>query len=141
MKIGEILRQLADVIDAKEAEAHPEGYPGDHFPPENPPEDFDAQAGTGESPDEVYVGPLQQKHELLKKATGVENNVDKFADDEIAAMQANAGIQPTTVINQTIEVNPSTGQTTTTSTPIQSTVPAPVAAITMPAIADHNDID
>jgi hypothetical protein len=133
MKIGEILRQLADYADAQEAKQ------GEVTTSQAP--DLDAQAGTGESPDEVYVGPLQQKHELLKKATGVENNVEKFADDdELTQMQTNAGIQPTTVINQTIEVNPS-GQTTTTSTPVQSTVPAPVAAITMPAIADHNDID
>jgi hypothetical protein len=93
------------------------------------------------SPDETFVPPLQQKHELLKKATGVENNVDKFADDdELATMQANAGIQqPSTVINQTIEVHPNGEQSQ--SIPVQTTVPAPTAAITMPAIADHNDID
>ena len=134
MKIGEILRQLADYVDAQEEQ---KGYPGDHQEPANPPE-LDAQAGTGESPDETFVSPLQQKHELLKKATGVENNVDQFAaDDELMKMQANAGIQqPATVINQTIEVHPNGEQTQTATT-----VPAPVAAITMPAIADHNDID
>jgi len=93
MKIGEILRQLADVLDAEEAGRTGQATTQDIAP------DLNAQAGTGESPDEIYIGPLQQKHELLKKATGVENNVDQFAaDDEIAQMQQNAGI-PTTVIN------------------------------------------
>ena len=97
MKIGELLRHIADAIDAEDnqSEVAIADIPG------NGP-DLDAQAGEyGDSPDEVYVGPLQQKHELLKKATGVENNVDQFADDdELAKMQANAGIQQApTVIN------------------------------------------
>ena len=139
MKIGEILRQLADYVDAQEEET---GYPGDHQEPANPP-DLDAQAGTGESPDETFVSPLQQKHELLKKATGVENNVDKFADDdELAAMQANAGIQqPSTVINQTIEVHPNGEQTQTQSIPVQTTVPSPTAAIKMAGLGDHDFLD
>jgi len=36
---------------------------------------------------ETMVPPLQQKHELLKMATGVENNVDDFADDECESEQ------------------------------------------------------
>jgi len=95
MKIGEILRQLADIVDAEDAEKTQEiGDPA-----------MSDQAGTGDSPDQVYVGPLQQKHELLKKATGVENNVDQFADDdeELTKMQQNAGVAPT-VINQTFEI-------------------------------------
>jgi len=105
MKIGELLRQLADRIDAEESQDPEAPEPGGCTP------DLNAQAGTGESPDEIYVGPLQQKHELLKKATGVENNVDQFAaDDELAQMQQNAGIQPTTIINQTIEIAPGTQQ-------------------------------
>jgi hypothetical protein len=106
MKIGELLRQLADMVDAEESNSPESPEPGGCTP------DLNAQADTGESPDEIYVGPLQQKHELLKKATGVENNVDQFAaDDEIAQMQQNAGIQqPTTIINQTIEVVPGAQQ-------------------------------
>lgn len=93
MKIAEILRQLADVMDAEEAERT------GHATTQNIAPDLNAQAGT-DSPDEIYVGPLQQKHELLKKATGVENNVDQFAaDDELAQMQQNAGLPSTTVIN------------------------------------------
>ena len=93
MKIAEILRQLADVMDAEEAERT------GHATTQNIAPDLNAQAGTDESPDDIYVGPLQQKHELLKKATGVENNVDQFAaDDELAKMQQNAGIPATTVI-------------------------------------------
>ena len=108
MKIGEILRQLADIVDAEDAEKTQEiGDPA-----------MSGQAGTGDSPDQVYVGPLQQKHELLKKATGkykvigigrddkkLINNVDQFADDdeELTKMQQNAGVAPT-VINQTFEI-------------------------------------
>lgn len=115
MKIGEILRQLADMVDAEE-----DGRTGQATSNTLP--DLDAQAGNGESPDEIYVGPLQQKHELLKKATGVENNVDQFAaDDELAQMQQNAGIAQPTIINQTFEINPgSTDPVTPTSTAIIS---------------------
>jgi hypothetical protein len=96
MKIGELLRQIADIADAQDVES------GNDADTVTTPSDLNAQADEyGDSPDEVYVGPLQQKHELLKKATGVENNVDQFAaDDEIAQMQQNAGIQQApTVIN------------------------------------------
>jgi len=128
MKIGDLLRRLADYADDQES-GPSGGYPGDHQEPANPPE-LNAQAGTGESPDEVFVAPLQQKHELLKKSTGVENNVDQFAADdpnEIARMQQMAGIQPAApVLNQTIVIN----NTDTESEPtVQSTslVPEPVA--------------
>ena len=118
MKIGEILRQLADMVDAEEAEKTQEiGDPA-----------MSGQAGTGESPDQVYVGPLQQKHELLKKATGVENNVDQFADDdeELAKMQQNAGVAPT-IINQTFEINPGAEQPVT---PTNTAIISPLADLT-----------
>lgn len=123
MKIGELLRQLADIVDAEESNSPEAIEPGGCTP------DLNAQAGTGESPDEIYVGPLQQKHELLKKATGVENNVDQFADDdEIAKMQQNAGIQqPTTIINQTIEIVPGTTQP---APPIDTAIISPLSDLT-----------
>ena len=114
MKIGEILRQLADAIEADNAD------------------------GLISSPGELMVSPLQQTHELLKKEAGVENNVDVFAADdpkEIARMQQMAGIQPTAqapVINQTIVIN--TGQsgqeapsvtTETVSEPVAETIIEP----------------
>lgn len=98
MKIGELLRHIADAVDAEDNQS-------DVAIPNGP--DLNAQAGEyGDSPDKVSIGPLQQKHELLKKATGVENNVDQFADDELAQMQQNAGIAQPTVINQTFQINP-----------------------------------
>ena len=39
----------------------------------------DVEPNNDDENDEVMVPPLQQKHELLKKATGVENNTDCFA--------------------------------------------------------------
>lgn len=98
MKIGELLRQLADLADAEDAE------------------DAEAASGldlgqlnaSGKVPN-VSIGPLQQAHELLKKSTGVDNEVDAFAADddaEIVKMQHNAGIpQQPIVINQTFEIN------------------------------------
>jgi len=123
MKIGEILRKLADVVDAEEAGRTGQATTQTIIP------DLNAQAGTGESPDEIYVGPLQQKHELLKKATGVENNVDQFAaDDELAKMQQNAGIaQPPTIIN----IN--------TAAPADSVKPLDTAIIS--PLADLTDTD
>lgn len=100
MKIGEILRQLADAIDA---------------------EGVDSLA----TPGEVMISPLQQTHELLKKAGGVENDVDTFAADdpkEIARLQQMAGIPQAAqspVIHQTIVINTG-GQ----GTPTVETTPA-----------------
>jgi len=68
-----------------------------------------------EVPTEVSVGdtmvpPLQQKHELLKKATDVENNVDAFAtstdNDELAMMRKMAGIGQEQSYETEQEINP-----------------------------------
>lgn len=117
MKIGELLRQLADYADSQDETVSTQEV-GD---PE-----MSGQAGTGDSPDQVYVGPLQQKHELLKKATGVDNNVDQFADDdELEQMKQNAGVaQQPTIINQTFEINPGAAQPVT---PLNPAIISPLA--------------
>ena len=81
MKPSEILRSLADMIDAKEAEQKPE---------------------LAKQPDDIFVPPLQLKLELLKKATDVENIYSDEEEeqqaansyDELAMIKRNAGINP-----------------------------------------------
>lgn len=90
MKAAEILRQLADLIDQNSQE------PTATSAAELVPVEVDNTDNTETS---VMVPPLQQKIELLKKATGVENHYDDCgcddgADDEVAQMKRNAGISP-----------------------------------------------
>ena len=69
--------------------------------------------------DEMFISPLQQKHELLKKATDTSNNVDQFddgmddSDDELAMLKKMAGIgekQPSDTdeygYGDNVEINP-----------------------------------
>jgi hypothetical protein len=79
MKPSEILRSLADLIDAKSKET---------------------QDDLAQQPDDLFVPPLQLKMELLKKATGVENIYDGDEDndpphgyDDLQAIKRNAGIE------------------------------------------------
>lgn len=79
MKPSEILRSLADMLDAKAQEQTPE---------------------LAKQPDDLFVPPLQLKLELLKKATDVENI---YADeeeqqaansyDELNMIKRNAGLE------------------------------------------------
>lgn len=105
MKIGELLRQLADALDA-------EGISTD--------DDDDSLNG------EIMVSPLQQTLELLKKSTGVENDVDTFAEDdpaEIARLQQMAGITQQAapnIINQTTVIHTGDSQP-----PVETPTPEP----------------
>jgi hypothetical protein len=79
MKSSEILRNLADALDAKMKQAEEDAAKAKekaHHP------NLDHQ------PDDIMIPPLQLKIELLKKATGVENvfaevegNEDYVGDD------------------------------------------------------------
>lgn len=79
MKPSEILRSLADMLDAKE----------------QAPE-------LAQQPDDLFVPPLQLKLELLKKATDVENiysdeeeeQEEANSYDELDIIKRNAGINP-----------------------------------------------
>jgi hypothetical protein len=78
MRAAEILRQMADMIDAK---SQPE--------PAGPAEHEHTDSDLIPVPDDVFLPPLQAKYELLKKAVGVDNtfdeNVGKVAEDPEAS--------------------------------------------------------
>ena len=82
MKPSEILRSLADMLDAKAQAQAPE---------------------LAKQPDDLFVPPLQLKLELLKKATDVENiyadeeeeQAEANSYDELAMIKRNAGIRDT----------------------------------------------
>jgi hypothetical protein len=120
MNIAEILRKLADLADNQADPGRPD--PGIQNPAElvdvqvvAEPSDTDSKdktpAGNDKEP-EIFLPPLQQKQELLKKAVGVENIYDdgtpeeqaeepekKTAEDDaiLARMKAAAGISPAVV--------------------------------------------
>ena len=106
MKTSEILRNLADMIDAKMQQSQSIGAPGRLSPKiqpkqpvsiDTPPEDNSCLA---QQPDDIFIPPLQLKIELLKKATGVENVYDdpeneqdpSYSYDELDHIKRNAGI-------------------------------------------------
>lgn len=100
MKPSEILRSLADMIDARQTEkslgatgaVNPKVMPKDTYASPN-----DSELA---SAPEVFLPPLQMKLELLKKATRVDNVYDEESDDEedfhsyddLTAIKRNAGI-------------------------------------------------
>ena len=78
MKISDVLRQLADKLDAE------------HGIPDAP--------GNTETDDIVYLPPLQQKQELLKRAVEVDNVYDDqlsdqtHEDSDLNSIKKNAGL-------------------------------------------------
>ena len=92
MKLSDIMRDIADLIDQKIGQdIDDSGATNSHLKPVQPPEP--------EMADEpVMVPPLQQKHELLKKVAGVDNAYDQAGDtdsnnpDELDRMKKMAGI-------------------------------------------------
>jgi hypothetical protein len=96
MKPSEILRGLADALDAKEKMMRPISMAGALSPRIMPKPmmpsvvDVEVEPDCGcddseelaQQPDDIFVPPLQLKLELLKKATGVENIYDTHADEE-----------------------------------------------------------
>ena len=111
MKVGEILRKVADQIDRADAKQSAEAMmqqaqqsidqansmaqdaADDAMAQtiDQAPEQITVSVDNVDNTDiETMVPPLQQKHELLKKATGVENNVDDFACDDEDMEQAGA---------------------------------------------------
>lgn len=96
MKAAEILRKLADLIDQ-----HSDG--DDQRPTNSVPhaelEPIEVD-NTDHTETSVMVPPLQQKIELLKKATGVESHYDHEEGcgceepDELEVIKQHAGIKP-----------------------------------------------
>ena len=68
MRVSELLRKLADVVDQRDEQQSSTG-------PAMSPVEVDHEDHTDQT---VMVTPLQQKQELLKKVAGV----DSFYDDE-----------------------------------------------------------
>ena len=99
MKIADILRVLANNLD------HPEGGSPDPRI-QNPAGLINAEiqvavsdddsaditaSGNEKSPDDLFLPPLQQKQELLKKAVGVENVYDDGTPEEAEQDQESQG--------------------------------------------------
>ena len=74
MRIGDIVHKIAEIIDAVE----------------QPEKDGVTPAGNDREPEDLFVPPLQQKMELLKKAVGVENIYDDGRPGEQGDVNANA---------------------------------------------------
>lgn len=95
MKIGDIIQKIAEIVTAVEnPEVNDPGAPDPKI--QNPAEltpiivqqdsvevvgdepgpNGTTNAGNDKAPDDVFLPPLQQKQELLKKAVGVENIYD-----------------------------------------------------------------
>lgn len=94
MKIGEILRKIADAVDAEEGITTQAADPRlqnqaelvaiaqepvevvANVEVEKPSPNGRTVSGNDKEPEELFLPPLQQKQELLKKAVGVENIYD-----------------------------------------------------------------
>ena len=107
MKVNDILQQLADFVNNRHSAETPE-------------RDVQTNAEGQElakEPEDLFVPPLQQKIELLKKAVGVENIYDEDQqaraaeeeaarqvtpeeEDELARMKRAAGIPASAVIQE-----------------------------------------
>ena len=110
MKPSEILRSLADMIDAKQSALTQPGPLAARIQPapskEAPELGIGDGSGLAQQPDDIFIPPLQLKLELLKKATGVENVYDEEAAeeqaeansyDDLQAIKRNAGISVTAI--------------------------------------------
>lgn len=94
MKIGEILRKIADAVDAEEGITTQAADPRlqnqaelvaiaqepvevvANVETDKPSPNGRTASGNDKEPEELFIPPLQQKQELLKKAVGVENIYD-----------------------------------------------------------------
>jgi len=83
MRAAEILRQMADMIDAKSqsAEPHDHSHSANDLIP---------------VPTDIFLPPLQAKYELLKKAVGVENEFEQNAHEQDQGDAGNYRVTPMT---------------------------------------------
>ena len=88
MRAAEILRQLADIIDKAEDPTQVMAQPAVEIDLET-----DSEQDDQINVQDVMVPPLQQKMELLKKVSGVNNIYDDGEEpDELDDIKKNAGI-------------------------------------------------
>lgn len=78
MKVGEILRTIADAMERAELAQSVPAARNDLQNFSNPEEV--TVADNAEDPEDLFLPPLQMKLELLKKAVGVENVYDDGSD-------------------------------------------------------------
>ena len=79
MKIGDILRTIADTMDRADlAQQVPQAR--DDLQNFSRPEEASV-SNNSEDPEDLFLPPLQMKMELLKKAVGVENVYDDVTND------------------------------------------------------------
>lgn len=108
MKIGEILRGIADALDAAENQSisQPGALSTKIMPVAEPVQMSEPDSDLAQQPDDIFVPPLQLKLELLKKATGVENIYDTEEEEEgeqhsypnmMTQIRRNAGLNPAVV--------------------------------------------
>ena len=97
MKMADILRDLADKLENMEGGAESSDRPAntgptaDHFQ-----HDVDDGAESGDQDVDVtgvMIPPLQQKLEILKKATGMDNAFDNQSSDELGDIKKLTGIK------------------------------------------------
>jgi hypothetical protein len=89
MRMGDILRDLAELLDQKETGSQgadlSQNSTQQRMEPVQP-----EQPELGDNP--VMVPPLQAKLEILKKSEGLPNVYDKEGSDELSAIKKNAGL-------------------------------------------------
>jgi hypothetical protein len=106
MKLSDIMRDLADLIDAKQ-HGHTETTHSQSvdYETENT-SDSSSDSNLAQQPDDLFIPPLQLKVELLKKAVGVESVYDEDIEedngqhsyDELSMIKRNAGIDNNPVV-------------------------------------------
>jgi hypothetical protein len=96
MKMADVLRQLADKLDGIEGSNASGDNMGKQASDFQHNVDNDANlagSDTGLEDNPVMIPPLQQKLELLKKATGVDNVYDSEEPDELDDIKKLTGIK------------------------------------------------
>lgn len=105
MKLADIMRDIADLIDQKMGQQGADGENQDG-PSQNRLEPVDVEKPQEEEQPKM-VPPLQAKLEILKKSEGLPNVYDNQENDELTAIKKNAGL--TTAQKEASEDNDITG--------------------------------
>jgi hypothetical protein len=85
MKMADILRDIADLLDQKQSNDSDMGQSSTQLTPVD-----STEPELDDNP--VMIPPLQAKLEILKKSEGIPNVYDKEGTDELSAIKKNAGL-------------------------------------------------